>query len=139
MEFGDINYFKIKKKIYLNSLITFFAVSIVAGLLSKMWSYSFLTGFIVTSIFLYKKFSLYRYYIKSIHFGDNVIIEYKNMGNVHQKKLKKNDIKISKKMAFSRLRVPYLVIKSISNDFRIEQYEVGNWNEEIMNEIIKKA
>ncbi len=111
-------------------------VALFLGLFSRLWIYSIAVGCFIFCVYVIKAFRWNRFYIKEILINSEVLIKYLDKGTERVVQGDKNDFVFKKRMGISTAKIPSLFISKNSENITIIQYEIGEWDENKMDELL---
>ncbi len=117
-----------------NVLITFGIFALVA--LFSDWKYGLIIAIFFFVVQYFKSSRWDKYFITDVIVNnEQVIIRYKEEKNEKETTGYKNDFKLKKEIAFNRTRTAYLAVY-YKEDLLIKQFEIGEWSENVFDEVI---
>ena len=122
-----------------NSLLLNLVVSTILGIIVALndWRFGIGIGLIVFVIQNIKSNNANKFFINHISITENeVSIEYFEKNEKSSVNGLKSEFEFRKKLRFNKTRTAYLVIYQ-NGQAKIEQYNLGEWTESKMDEVIK--
>lgn len=132
-----IDFSKEKRTTYLTGFGIVFFLLVVLNYPTNQWMVSIIISTIITIVFFLKAYYWNKYFVRSFEISEQIVtIEYYMNENLKSIECKLDDLKVHKKLAIvSAGRQPILIINN-GNGLKIYQYAIGDWTEEVMDQII---
>jgi len=138
MTFGDYDYKSNFNKNLGLAIIIGVVATLLAGAFSQLWVYSLLIGICIAIFYQFKSMRWHRNYILEINAVEEIcVIKYLEKGTEKTIKADKANFRCVRKRVIDDAGTPFLILSNSKHNFMIRQYEIGQWSESNMNDVVK--